>query len=422
MFYSTFMITIIIFLIVIFFAWYKPPIAFALLLQTNVIRSLAQLEIIDPCYYCSMDQDPILGAILPVLSFIIIIFKIDLKKGKVKYHFDKFDILFVLLIIALMLVTVISYSVKDSILYSLKFLILGFPYYFIVKIYFLNSDKNQKSEVILFFKTSVYLALIFSLLAIFIVAYNADTIWRLTIPKVHPIPFSQLIGLGVLISMVIVLTRKTNLFLTKKYPIKIILISSLFLLLVQFATNTRGVLVSLIVGFFYLLWINPIKIKKIYLYSSIIGFLILLGIVLSQLDLDYYFIRFTEFATDPSILGRLKVYLESFNILYDTHFLGTGPGAFKYFSFLEYPHNLLLENMAVLGILGLLINIYIILLVYWLIVNSKVWKENILLILTISIFLFFFTETMFSFTLWMHKGLYFSMALISVLYHKMKIV
>ncbi len=415
------MITAIIIITVLLFSWYKPPVAFALLLQTNIIRSLAQLEINKPCYFCQMDPDPVLGAILPVLSFIIILFKIDLRKGKLKYHFDKFDLFFLMLIIALTVSTVISYSITDSIEYSLKFLILAFPYYFIVKIYFLNSDKDLKSEVILFFKISLYLSLIFSFLAISIVAYNGDTIWRLTIPKVHPIPYSLLIGLGVLISIIILLTKNTHLFYTKKYQTKIIFISSVFLLLVQFATNTRGVLVSLIIGLIYLLKINPIKIKKIYLYGGIISFLLLLGIILSQLDLTYYFRRFSELTTDVSILQRIKVYLESFSILYETHFLGTGPGAFKYYSFLEYPHNLFLENMAVFGIMGIIINIYLILLIFWLLNNSKVWKENILLVLTISIFLFFLSETMFSFTLWMHKGLYLSMALISVLYRKKRL-
>ena len=412
------MITTILFIIVILFAWYKPPVAFALLLQTNVVRSLAEINYTDPCFYCTMDSNPVLGAVLPISAFIVILFKLDLNNKTVIYKFDKFDILFGLILVSLIFSTITSYSIKDSIEYTVMFLVLAFPYYFMVKIYFQNSQKEFQIEIISFFKTTLYLSLFFALLAIYIARYNNVNVWRLTIPGVHPIPFSQLIGFGILISIIILLTKKSNLFYNIKIKFNIIILISLFLLIVQFATNTRGVLISLIIAIIFLLKMNPIKIKKIYLYSGVFGFVLILTIVLSQLDLDYYFKRFQKIAEDISIIERIKVYFESFTIFYKTHFLGTGPGAFKYYSFLDYPHNLFLENMAVLGIMGIIVNIYFTFLILWLFINSKMWKNNTFLIFSISIFIFYFVESMFSFTLWMHKGLFLSLALISITYHK----
>ena len=412
------MITVIIFIVVLFFAWYKPPVAFALLLQTNIVRSLAEIDFSNPCFNCTIDPNPFLGAVLPVLTFIVILFKLDLRNTTLKYKFDKFDVLFGLLIISLIISTITSYSISDSVEYTIKFMVLAFPYYFIVKVYFQNSKKAFQSELISFFKATFYLSVFFAFLAIYIASYNKVSVWRLTIPGVHPIPFSQLIGFGILIGAIILLTKKTNLFYSKKFKFNLILIVSLFLLIVQFATNTRGVLISLVIALIFILRKNPVKIKKIYLYGGIFGILLILSLLLSQLDLDYYFKRFQKITQDVSVLERINVYFESFPILLETHFLGTGPGAFKYYSFLEYPHNLFLENMAVMGITGIIVNIYFIFLIFWVLINSKVWKNDTFLIFSITIFLFYFIESMFSFTLWMHKGLFLSLALISVAYHE----
>jgi len=412
------MITLIIFIIVLFFAWYKPPIAFALLLQTNIIRSVSEIDFNNPCFNCVTEPDPILGAILPILSFIVIFFKLDYSNKFLKKSIDKFDLLFILIIAALITSSLTSYSISDSIEYTIKFFLLAFPYYFVVKIYFLNSKKKILDEFIIFLKTTFYLSISFAFFAIYLASFREESIWRLTIPGVHPIPFSQLIGFGILIGVIILLTKKSNIFYFKKYKFKLVLIISFFLLIVQFASNTRGVLISLIIALIYLLKMNPIKIKKTHLYSGVIGFFLILTIILSQLNLDYFFKRFQKIGTDVSILERIRVYFDSFPIFYDTYFLGTGPGSFKYYSFLEYPHNLFLENMATMGFMGVIVNVYFVFLILWILINSKVWKNNILLIFSITIFIFYFIESMFSFTLWMHKGLFFSLALISIAYHE----
>lgn len=412
------MITLIIFLIVLFFAWHKPPVAFALILQTNIIRSLSEIDFNDPCFNCVTDSDPILGALLPILSFVIILFKLDFDNKSLKIKPDRFDLLFIILISSLVISSITSYSISDSAEYTARFLFLAFPYYFVIKIYFLNSKRKLQDEFITFLKTTFYLSIFFALFSIYLTSFKEESIWRLTIPGVHPIPFSQLIGLGILIGVIILLTKKSNIFYYQKYKFKLVLIVSFFLLIVQFASNTRGVLIALIIALIYLFIMNPIKIKKIQLYGGLASFALILAIILSQLDLKYYFRRFTEIATDESILQRIKVYFESFPIFYETNFLGTGPGAFKYYSFLEYPHNLFLESMAVMGIMGVIFSIYFIFLILWILINSKAWKNNIFLIFSITIFLFYFIESMFSFTLWMHKGLFLSLALISIAYHE----
>jgi O-antigen ligase len=110
--------------------------------------------------------------------------------------------------------------------------------------------------------------------------------------------------------------------------------------------------------------------------------------------------------------------LDSFSIIYNHLLLGVGTDGFQYHSFGSYPHNIFLELLTNYGIAGLILTLY--LMVILLFISLKTWSKgnrNLLLKIIASIFIFFFTETMFSFTLWMHKGLYLSMALYSVYYH-----
>lgn len=414
------MITFILFTIVIFWAWYKPPVAIAILLQINIVRSLAKLDFDSSCFYCPMESDPILGAALPILSFIVIFLKIGIKNKKITYHFDKFDVLMGLMIFSMIIGTIFSFSFTDSVDYSSKFLILAVPYFFIVKLYFLNFRDQIERDLLLFFKATLVLAMFFSLFAIIIVLITNNEYWRLTMPGVHPIPYSQLIGLGVLMTLVLVFNKGKQFLYLKNVSNSTMLVLFAILLIIQFATNTRGVLLALIISVILLLKQNRFKLKRVHAYVGLVIGVVVLFIGLSKLDVSYLFRRVTNISTDQSILDRIKVYFESFGIFAETNFIGTGPGAFKYYSFLEYPHNMFLENLAVFGIMGIIINLYFIMVLIWIFINRKKWRSEILLNTAIVLFVFFFVETMFSFTLWMHKGMYITMALVSVTHYRYK--
>ena len=406
------LISIIIFLVVCFFAWKQTMTALAITLQTNVVRSIVSMDFVSPCYYCPMDDNILVGAVAPIFVFVIIILKLKLSGKVVKYRVDYFDLLLVIYFFAFCFGTMFSIAFLDSFVYTSKFILLGVPYYFITKTYLSNSKHSLEKEFLQFTTVSIIISFIYSLLAISVLFINQDLIWRLTLPGVHPIPFSQMGGLSLLLCIILLFFyRKWTELKIKKTTLFILLV---YFVLVVFATNTRGILVALVVSIIYLINLVKQDIFRKQIAQISIGIVIGTVVIVSQIDISFFFKRIANFTIDKSITERVAVYLESFSIFIETKGVGTGPGAFEYYSFLGYPHNLLLENLAVFGFIGVILNLLIISIIIWVLINSKRWKKYILLVSSICLFLFFFTEAMFSFTLWMQKGLFFTMALVSV--------
>ncbi|MCF6296514.1 MAG: O-antigen ligase family protein [Flavobacteriaceae bacterium] len=410
-----FYIGIIVF--ILFFCFKKPIFGLALLIQINLIRAIGQINYSNPCY-CINEPDIVLGAILPILGFIIIIFRLDFTK-RIKYVFDEFDGFFLFATVLLFITSLYSPNLKDSLIYSFKFLFLGSSYYFIFKIIILNTT-NYKKTIYSFLKFTLLLAVTLGTFAVLLLLLKTNSIIRLTIPGVHPIPFSQLIGFGVLISFVIFITNGSLINLQSKNKLTTNKIIFLYLTLILFATNTRGVLLSVIVAILFYFIITKVKIKKRTLYYSGAAMLLVTIIIINKVDVEVLFQRLLNSGNDKSITNRFIVYKQSFSIFFE-HPFGVGPDGFKHFSFLDYPHNFFLENMVQYGIFGILLNIYFLLmgLLMFMITLKNRTKDGMFVFLY-ALFLFFFVETMFSFTFWMHKGLYLTIGIFAAYYYHFK--
>jgi hypothetical protein len=73
--------------------------------------------------------------------------------------------------------------------------------------------------------------------------------------------------------------------------------------------------------------------------------------------------------------------------------------------------------MAQYGVLGILMNSYFIFslfIIFW--ISNKAKSRNFIYSLLFIFIIYFFVETMVSFTLWMHKGLYVTLGLFSGYY------
>ena len=411
---------IIIIVVMLFFAWKYPPIALAMLLQINLIRALAVIDLKGLVFNYSNEPSIVFGLLLPLFSFLIILFSLAVQKRKVVYHFDESNYLIIVLALALISGCLYSPNLSEAISYTARFILLGASFYFIAKIYLLNTSDYQK-KIKQFILTTYWLGLLLGSIAALLVVYSQQTVRQLTIPGVHPNPFALLIGVATVISFVIFYTQG-KVFEIKNKPflhLNIILFAYLSILL--FATNSRGVLLSTVVAILSYVVLNKVKINKVKLI--ILSFILILigSYVMFLVDVDVLFGRLLNSANDQSIGDRFIAYQDSINILFSKP-LGVGTNGFQYYSILGYPHNLFLENIALFGVVGLLIDLYIVFLIPFLLYKSYLARSaNPYVILLFSLFIYFLVETMFSFTLWMHKGLYLSLALLSITLYKTQV-
>ena len=240
-------------------------------------------------------------------------------------------------------------------------------------------------------------------------------------PGVHPIPYSQLIGLGVIASFLIFITNGSYFNIQSKLSLNFNKIILPFLLIVLFATNTRGVMVSLFAFILFYAVLSKVKIKKSVLYLSGGAVGLMLFFAISYIDFDVLFERLFSTYTKKSTDDRFIAYYDSIQ-LFINHPFGVGSESFQHFSILPYPHNYFLELIAQYGIFGLFLALLLMLTILnMFFITSKLKKADNTFVILMGLVLYFLIEAMFSFTIWMHKGLYLTMGLFMAYFYAYKI-
>jgi O-antigen ligase len=407
------MISILIICSVIYSAWKYPPITFALLLHIYLIRSLAEINIHDLCYSgeCQLASNIIFGVLLPILSLVIIGIKVISTK-KIKYAFDLFDVLVFLLTTMVIIGTNFSYDLNIGLEYSLKFVFLGVSYYYIAKLYF-SSTQNLESDIKLFFLAQYFIGILLSTIALFLWIMYDDYVVQLTLPGIHPIPFALLLGVSFITAFVLSTTKGSVFSIQNKY---LLFLNNLFmgyLLLLIFMTNVRGVLLITIIAIILYTLLNPKYIFKPKILIFFTGFILFIVLFVINIGVEKFFGRLLKSSEDQSISERVLAYSDSIEI-FSNNIFGVGNYSFQFYSFLEYPHNMFMELIVNYGLFGLILDYLILAFVFLLLLRLLFYPKNYILILLFLMLIYFFIETMFSFTLWMHKGLYISMGMISV--------
>lgn len=423
---------ILTFLFVIYFAIKNSAVALAIILNIVVFRAIPYLDYNSPRYGYYNDPDFILGAILPILTFLIIFFKTFWAKNKIKFHFDVFDVFMVLLSSIMLLSIIISPSKAKSIYYTGIFLFLGFPFYFVTKLYFSNVI-DYKKKIYQFFFSIVLFAIVFSIISLYLHSIAKYPYERMTLPGVYPIPFCLFLCFALVILLVYRIMPKFKTGLSKKQRIFFSLPVVGIILFSIIKTNTRGPVFALVLCIITLMFV----FFKIKLNTKIImGFLVsLVGgftVFFSFFDVSKIAVRFINLMPKDaeSVTPRLLAYIDSIKLLFTKPF-GISVGTFGiYYSDQNaidedkgtYAHNLFMELVSSFGVFGValsLIFIYILLFEYnFLIKNQQRIFSEPIFFTSIVLFFFFFFETQFSFTLNTHKGFYFSMALYSILKYK----
>ena len=402
-------------LLILYICWRKPIAGLAVLVQINLVRAVVSLDFNNLCFKCINESDLLLGAIIPLLGFALILVKLYSKNKNLKFKLSFIDVFFVLIIVTLFYTSIFSANIAASVAYTGRFILLASSYYFISKIIILNAEQPNKL-IIDFLKVTLILGVCLGIISLILLYFSSGYVDRLTIPGVHPIPFSQLIGFAVLVIISSLIIDKNLL------PINIGSLVSrglllVFLLMVLFASNTKGILLSIIISFIIMLYLKGFKISKKLLVLMCLVILPLTFYVVSKIGYESLFERLFRSLGDNSINHRLLSYGESFEIFMRFPLTGSGPGAYDIFGYLPYPHNFFLENIAQYGILGIIINIYFLFMLYIIFeISNRTKHKNFIFSLLFILIVYFFTETMVSFTLWMHKGLYLSLGLFSGYY------
>ena len=140
-------------------------------------------------------------------------------------------------------------------------------------------------------------ALVFGLIAVVVVLVSGyeeeyaeyGVIMRLTIQGVHPIPFAQSIGLGLISSLFLILRN-----IKKQIKSNLLFFKTALLTIILLYTNTRGVIISFVISMFFVLVFSMKKptISKKIISVFLITTALLSSVVLFLLDFESLFGRF----------------------------------------------------------------------------------------------------------------------------------
>ena len=399
----------------LYIAYVRPYIAIGILVNIYVLKGILMFDPNNICfsYKCLIPSTPFLSIILPLSAFLLILFRFR-RLNKIFLRLNIVDLLMVYLIIIVTVYIMISPSIMYSFLYWMKFITIGISYYFIGKLIFSNYPFSIALKNLLI---SIYfIGILAAFFSIYILLHYGIFTIRLTIPGIHPIPFSLLVGYCLLISQYFLLFYET-LNVKNTLFLRLNIAVFLFLFIILLLTNTRGVLFStigviLIVYVYYTKYIKKIKDGIIISLLTLICLLPFAFVwIFNFTEFSILFNRLLHMSNDQSVIDRIIAYKQAIKI-FESKIFGVGTGAFKYYSFLEYPHNFLLENLANYGILGLVFDYSFVLSLIFFLIKFFKRKDNIGIIL-IGLVLLSFTESLFSFTLWMYKTLYLFLGILS---------
>ncbi|MEP1488974.1 MAG: O-antigen ligase family protein [Algibacter sp.] len=385
----------------------------------NTIRAIPELNLDQLNFRFANEGNFYLSVLVPLMSYIIIILSIEFKKKRVSYFIDVADGFFLSSIILMFVYSLITPVFLEGIEYAFKYLFIAVPFYFMSKIIIINNQSNFEQQFLKYFNVTVLVSFLTGSLG-FLLAYSVDffepslgsgieyKIRRITIPGVYPIPFAQVIGFGALIIFCSMFSRGAFLKYKKKYNFVFILLF-LYLIFLVMISNTRGILVAIFIAMSFFLYMYPRKV------ISQRNLRIVLVVIAISVIFSLYFFDFSKsidrllntFNNDRSVSSRTDILLEAFRIGF-TNPIGVGTSGFIY----KYPHNIFLDYIVSFGLVGWFMSVYFALMIWYFFTQTfKRRYDSPILILLFCIIIYFFTEALISFTLWMHKGLYISIGL-----------
>jgi O-antigen ligase len=326
---------------------------------------------------------------LTVLSalLLLIIILINLHKNKYKIELNKNQIssIFIMFLILISIIFSLFYTSSENYAYTKTL------HFFTILIAFIYPIILKEFSIKKFFTFFILSTLVISIIYTPLFLKSYAILYTIKVNAKAEMIYGSYLTIGYIIGISIILNVFSNLFNNK---IKLILTITLFGIL--FITGARGPIVFLLLTFIlygsYIILIKrKINLKKIILSSSIV--LLILIPLSSKINLDQIFERSINrlFAlttnSDSAANDRITRYLfvlektDSNNLL-----LGHGFGSFgieyEKKDLRSYPHNIFLEFLFELGIIGLFLFLFLLYLV-----SSRLFYNKKFLLFAIFIFL-----------------------------------
>lgn len=420
-------ITLIITLLLVFFSIKKPMYALAMILQSNLVRALPHVDLSNVDYHDVNPQSVYFTIVLPYICYFII-FIVHLRKKSLKYVVDFSDTFFLLSIVIMFFYSFVSSSIVNSITYFFQYVLIGLPFYYLSKLFLFNIKQDVYELLKDFFAATIVIAIIMCLIALY-VANHLDfldpmyhrrfniRIARVSVPGVIPLVHAQTIGFAIVILFCSIYTNGKILKIPKSRKIVYQVLVLMFLVFNLFLANARGLILSTVVALIIFLVMYPRKISKRVKY-------ILTSITVGA---TFYVIKYTNIEAlfgrllntfnkgDGSIVQRNALYDKVIKNITSNPIFGLGTNGFENG---YYPHNIFLDYILSFGLLGWVLSIALIIVLFYMFFHTVRLKgKHPLIVLLFALVMYFFIETLFSFTLWMHKGFYLSIGIFMLCKH-----
>lgn len=397
------MLFLIIYLLAtVYFSWKKPAIA--LVLAANSYLTSALYE------FVTGGSAP-LSFFIPLFVFLTIVLLIVRRGGRLHYRRDFPDYLFLISFFLFIGSTFYSNDQYATLIYSFKYLCLGVSFYVFCKLSYSLSD-SLDTFVNDFLLATFWVGVAFAFIALYYNQQSSAYIVRLTIGSSSSIPLAITLGLSLIAGIHLLLAQDSI------YRRWLLLGFSALVAYAFVMTNTRSVVLGFALSMLYYLVISGIGFHKRNIFTTAA-----LGIA-SVLGLTYIF------ATNPEVLERLvngfdriasnnfgesegsrvEAWISALNLFYDNPILGIGAGVFEVTQGM-YAHNMFLELLAESGLIGFLFFLFLILyLIKFVALNLKVEYR-----IFGAIFLYLLFVSQISLSLWMHKMLFMTIAMLIIL-------
>ncbi|UVI31610.1 O-antigen ligase family protein [Paenibacillus spongiae] len=403
--------TLAICLVVLFLSLWKSEVGLAISIQTYLISSaFDQPNVFDQAPIA--DGNDLSSALAPMIAFSIILLRSVNKNRKFSLRF--MDVGFIVLGWILVVGSLYSPLQNAAIMISAKYFTLGIGFYIVARVGLSNHPNLQNAIKNVVMSTWV-VSLVLGIYAI--VQFWGVDYKRLTIGSAHPIPFSLLISIGVLINFFWLLQKSNTMLKLGQVA------SFIVLLYILINTNTRGTLISVSVAIVYLL-IVAIRYQRGLGKAILVIPILVLGVfavgaynpemmrkVQDNVEL------LTSDDKGASISERQIAWQDALEMTSNNPFLGVGTGGFAAHSKLGYPHNVFLERFSENGVIGGMVLVVVFMMVSFLILKVTQTQNPIAYIIS-AIVLLNMVEMQFSFTLWMHKLFYLFCGILAVIYYR----
>jgi O-antigen ligase len=410
-------ISLLITLIAIPLTWWRPSIGLALSANAYLITGSLFAQSGDA------ENNNLLNILLPVVVLLLILTKAFPRLRQ--YQFHPIDLILGILGAWLFLSSIQTPEMAKGIDITIRYFILGSSFYFFSRLIPLANPKHIKSEISLTLVTYWVMAMILGTIAFYNLVAKGYTFSRISVGNINPIPFALLIASGIIVNAYwLIGSRKLV------WQVKVGLFASIgFLMLILMASNTRSMVIALIVALpvmvFQIIQKQAVTKSIWMLVIAAIGIVaIFAGIAAWQPELYENWVGRLSLITSEkkgaSVDERFEAYDLAWALFQKSPIFGIGTGNFSAASknTISYAHNLSLELLSEQGIIGFLIFLCLVGFAMHLVFKAnKVAATYPVIYLFSSWSILCIIVSQFSFTLWQQKNLFLSLGMLVTAYY-----